>query len=170
MDTVTCIYCKQTMDRRNQDICIMVKEGKYAHKACQEAEDKRELTDEEKLAKYIESLYNMDYVPPNIQKQIKTYIKNYNYSYSGMLKALIYGIEITKKFNVDVTRPSIAFLPYIYNDAYNYYYSLWLAQEVNTNINIKAPEIENITIQSPIIRPKIKQPFTAIWKDEVDGL
>ena len=61
---------------------------------CSELEAKREKTDAEKLDDYIMKLMNYDYVPPMARKQINQFIKEYNYTYSGILKALIYYYDI----------------------------------------------------------------------------
>ena len=39
-------------------------------------------------------LFNSDYVYAKIQKQIKDYVTNYNYTYSGIHKALVYYYEV----------------------------------------------------------------------------
>lgn len=169
-EMVLCEYCHKPLSRFSDD-CVLLREGHYAHKACETIEQKRELTDKEKLYKYIkEKMYNVDYVPPIIQKQIKSYIAQYNYSYSGMLKALIYGIEISKKFKVDLSYPTIGFLPYVYQDAYNYYYALWLAEQANNGKQIKPPEVEQITIKSPLPKKQVKQYFMSILEDDVNGI
>ena len=38
--------------------------------------------------------FNTDNINTRVQKQINSYIKDYGYSYSGILKALIYFFEI----------------------------------------------------------------------------
>ena len=39
-------------------------------------------------------LYNTDHVLPRIKQQIKKYVEEYGYTYSGIMKALIYYYEI----------------------------------------------------------------------------
>ena len=92
-DFITCIYCKKTFNK-NEEEYIQISNSKYAHLSCSELEAKREKTDAEKLDDYIMKLFNYDYVPPRAKKQINEFIKEYNYTYSGMLKALIYFYEI----------------------------------------------------------------------------
>ena len=93
LDNVVCSICKQPMNRKDSD-CVVLSEGKYAHKKCLEIESKRELTDEEKLHRYIMKLFKMDYVSPRIRRQIEDFIKRYNYTYSGMQKSLMYFYEV----------------------------------------------------------------------------
>lgn len=111
-------------------------------------------------------MFNTNFVPPLIQKQIKNFITDYKYSYSGMLKALVYGIEITKKFKPDPLFPTIAFLPYIYQDAYNYYYRLWLADQANEAKNIREPEVVHVIIEAPQ-RKGLRNKFASILEDDI---
>ena len=92
-DNVTCIYCKQTFNK-SQTPFKLFSNGKYAHQTCVELEEKRELTEQEKLEKYIMQLFGTDYVYARIQKQIKDYVTNHGFTYSGIRKALIYYYEI----------------------------------------------------------------------------
>lgn len=39
-------------------------------------------------------LFGLDYITPKIRKQMNSYINEYHYSYSGMLKALQYSFEV----------------------------------------------------------------------------
>lgn len=168
-EIVLCDYCRKEISKKD-DNCICVREGHYAHKTCFEIEQKRELTDEEKLNKYItERMFNLSFVPPLIQKQIKQYINDYHYSYSGMLKALIYGVEISHKLKPDPSFPTLGYLPYIYQEAYNYYYSLWLAEQSNAQKNIAIPIVEEIKIVSPQRKIREKQRFLDIFEDEING-
>ena len=73
---VTCIYCKQTFNRESEP-CKIINENKYAHQKCFELEQSRELTDKEKLERYIMKLFNTDYVYARIQKQIAEFIEKY---------------------------------------------------------------------------------------------
>lgn len=169
-EIVTCIYCKQKFNRVKEP-CEIINTGKYAHKKCFELEQKRELTDEEKLNKYIRKIFNIDYVPPHILKQEKEFIEKYNFSYSGMLKALIYGCEIKKTVKIDLARPTIGIIPYIYQDAYNYYYSLWLAEQINAEKDIKSfvPKVEKIQIFSPQRQEMKKHSFKFLMEEEING-
>jgi hypothetical protein len=113
-------------------------------------ESKREKTDAEKLDDYIMKLFGYDYVPPRAKKQINSYIEEYNYTYSGMLKALIYYYEI-EGGDTEKAYDGVGIIPYIYQKAYNYYFNLWQAQQKNTYKNIKQyiPEIVEVRITSP---------------------
>ena len=84
----------------------MVGEGKYAHEACCLLEESREKTDKEKLDEYIQKLFGTNFVEPRIQKQITKFVNDYNYTYSGIRKALQYFFEI-KNGDVEKAHNSI---------------------------------------------------------------
>ena len=101
-------------------------------------------------------LLGENYINPRVRKQLNQYVEEYNYTYSGMLKALIYFYEV-KGNSVEKANGGIGIIPFIYKDACNYYYNLYLAQEANENKEIKKQEIKEITITSPQAeRKKIK--------------
>ena len=147
-DFVTCVYCKKTFNKKEVEY-EQVRNGKYAHKECAALEATREKTDAEKLDDYIMQLFDYEFVPPMIRKQINTFMKEYNYTYSGMLKALVYFHEI--KGNPIQERSGIGILPYVYRDAYNYYYALWEAQQKNEGKKITdyIPIVKEIRIPVP---------------------
>lgn len=133
-DTVTCIYCKQEFNKTKESFKLF-SNGKYAHQKCFELEQTRELTDQEKLEKYIMELFDSDYVYAKIKKQIKDYVTNYGYTYSGIHKALIYYYEVKgNKFDEGKAQGGIGIVPYVYQSAFNYYYSIWEAQQKQEHI------------------------------------
>lgn len=166
-NTVQCIYCKKTMHKTDND-CHQVASLGYAHIACIEAENKREKTDEEKLYIYLCDLFGTTYVIPAIRKQIAYYIKEYHYSYSGIQKALEYYYHI-QGHPFDKNNMSIGIVPYIYQNAYNYYYNKWLLEQKNHDINAKPyvyREME-IIIPPPSYTNPLKKYFNFLDNDEV---
>ena len=80
-------------------------------------------------------LFNSDYVYAKIKKQIKDYVTNYGYAYSGIHKALIYYYEVKgNKFDEGKAQGGIGIVPYVYQSAFNYYYSIWEAQQKQEHI------------------------------------
>lgn len=167
-DTVLCCFCKKPLSRSSED-CHQINNSRYAHTACKELEDKREKTDAEKLDEYIMNLFNYDYVPPRAKKQIAQFIKEYNYTYSGMLKALVYFYEI-KGGSKDDAHDGIGILPYIYNDAYNYYYNLWLANQKNEDKDMQqyVPRVIEVRIEPPQREVYKRKLFTFLDEEEVE--
>ena len=133
-DTVTCIYCKQEFNKANEPFKVF-SNGKYAHQKCFELEQTRELTDQEKLEKYIMQLFGSDYVYAKIKRQIKDYVTNHGYTYSGIHKALIYYYEVKgNKFDEGKAQGGIGIVPFVYQNAFNYYYAIWEAQQKQEHI------------------------------------
>lgn len=148
-DIVKCKYCKKEF-RKSETEYIQITNSQYAHVSCAELESKREKTDAEKLDDYIMKLFGYDYVPPRAKKQINEYIEEYNYTYSGMLKALIYYYEI-KGGDTEQAHDGVGILPYIYETAKSYYFNLWQAQQKNNLKDIKQfiPDVEEVRITAP---------------------
>ena len=146
MHKVKCKCCNQYFDR---DTVPCVKEGnRYSHKECYEkrtAAEQKEENDKTALDNYIIKLFKLDYVTPRIQKQIKQYVEEYHYSYSGIHKALVYFYEV-KGNSIDKSNNGIGIVPYIYKDAYNYYYSIWEANQKNRDKSAEDFKIQQCTV------------------------
>ena len=166
LDNVTCAYCKKPMSKKDAD-CIMIGNGKYVHAGCQELEEAREKTDKEQLEEYIKQLFGSTYIDPRVRNQIKKFVDEYNYTYSGIRKALIYHYEI-KGGDKSKANGGIGIVPYVYENAYNYYYSLWEAQQKNKDVKVElyAPKIKEIVIPRPERKVKKRQLFSFL--DEED--
>ena len=151
---VKCTVCGKQFDR---DKIQAVKSGarRYAHYSCFPEGELVPLPnpiDEDliKLEEYIEKLLGEDYNPARVKKQIKDFKKDYDYTYSGMLKTLIWFYEI-KGNPKDKANGGIGIIPFVYKNACDYYYSLYLAQIANESIAAESykPIIREIEISSP---------------------
>lgn len=174
---VKCKVCGNQFDR-DKISCVLVSARRYAHKTCAEKagltgevidppQKDKDLVD---LEEYIMKLFGEEYINARIRKQIKEYKEQYNYSYSGMLKALIYFFEV-KGNSIEKANNGIGILPYIYQDAYQYYYSLYLAKLVNQEKNIEdyKPKIKIIEIPTPMVAQKVIKLFN-IDDEEVEDV
>lgn len=166
---VICSVCGQRFNRDKEPF-IKTSTRRYAHIKCAEnyeASKTQEQKDRENLEQYILKLFNIEYLTPRIQKQIGQYVNEYNYTYSGIHKALVYFFEI-KHNSIEKANGAIGIVPYIYDQAYEYYYSLWQAQEKNKNKNIQeyiSNTIE-IRISPPKRKPKKRKLFCFLDKEE----
>lgn len=170
-DNVICAYCKKPLSKKDSD-CVMIGNGKYVHQACQQLEEQREKTDREKLEEYIKELFNISYIEPRVKGQIKKFMEEYNYTYSGMQKALYYHYEI-KGGDKNKANGGIGIIPYVYKDAYNYHYNLWLAQQKNKDVEIELyePKVKEITIPRPQRKVKKRELFTFLdEKEDLNGI
>lgn len=149
---------------------IQVSKRRYAHKECSISEDEKKIQenkDREELYDYIMKLFNISFVDPKIQKQIKKYIEENNYTYSGIKKALVYFFEI-KGNSVEKANGGIGIVPYVYTQAYNYYYSLWLAQQKNEDKIVQEyiPKVKEIVIPIPEKNPRKRKLFSFLDDEE----
>ena len=157
---VICKYCGQ---RFNRDIEPFVKIGerRYAHKLCSDQVDAaipQEEKDYAKLEEYIKKLFNIDNLNIKIRKQIMEFHKEYNYTYTGILKTLYWWYEI-KDHTTDLANEGIGIVPYIYSDAEKYFYNIYLAKLVNDQIGTYRPKIQTVEIASPRVRLGKKKTF-----------
>ena len=166
---VTCVYCKKKFDRDKIPF-VQISTRRYAHKECSEQENQRlfkEEADKIALENYIIQLLKLEYITPRIRKQLNTYQEQYGYTYSGMHKALIYFYEI-KGNSVEKANGGVGIIPYVYQDAYNYYYALWEAKQANKDKEIETyiPAEEVVRIPVPQRKLKKRKLFTFLDEEE----
>lgn len=154
---VKCKYCGIQFDA-NVEPYIMASARRYAHKSCAEkfeSEKTQEQKDEEQFYQYVKNLFNEDYNYIATKKMAERYIKENNYTYSGMLKSLIWFYEV-KHNSKSKANGSIGIIPFIYNQARDYYYSLYLAKLANEEKDIITykPKVKLIEIVSPRVNTK----------------
>lgn len=166
---VKCLYCGEQFDRNDSSNEFVKINRRYAHKKCSE-EYNASLTQEQKdlnnLIEYIKELLGDDYNFMKVKKQIEDYHKKYDYTYSGMLRSLIWFYEV-KNNSIDKANGGIGIIPFIYNDAYKYYYNIFLAQQKNQNVENYQVTVHEITIPSP--RMYVRPPRLFNLDDEEDG-
>ncbi len=158
---VKCLYCGEQFDRNDPSNHFIKVGRRYAHQKCAE-EYNDSLTQEQKdlkdLIEYIKDLLKEDYNFMKVKKQIEDYHKKYDYSYSGMLRSLKWFYEV-KNNSIDKANGGIGIIPFIYNDAYRYYYNIYLAQQKNKDIENYQTKVTEITIQSPRMHVRPPQLF-----------
>ena len=157
---VTCVYCKQKFDRDKFPF-IQVSQRRYAHQECSLSEDQKKDKEEQdkiNLENYIMKLLKVDYIDARVRKQIKQYREEYNYTYSGIHKALVYFYEV-KGNSTEKANGGIGIVPYVYQHAYEYHYNLWLAQQKNKDVEIQlyTPKVKEIVIPRPERKIKKRQ-------------
>lgn len=168
---VICTVCGKRFDR---DRVQAVKTGarRYAHYKCAPDKElvpllkKEEDPDLTKLKEYITEKYGDRAKWPLINKQIKKFTTDNGYSLSGILKSLVWFYDV-KGNSVEGSNGGIGICEYCYQDAYNYYYNLFLAQNQNQDKDI--PRIISKVKEVEIPLPKIveKKRFFNLDDDEV---
>ena len=167
---VKCKYCGKIFDRDKIPF-KQISAQRYAHYECAVAAEnlkKQEDIDKEELENYIKKLLNEDFISPRVRKQINSFIEQYNYTYSGMRKALIYFYEV-KGNDKSKANGGIGIIPYCYKQAYDYYYSLWLAKQKNEDKDITTYVPQTKVVKIPVPQRKIRKRklFTFLDDDEV---
>lgn len=147
---VKCAICGQEF---NRDKIQAVKHSarRYSHFTCEPDGEKVGMPEVDKdlfdLQEYINILFNGKQNQAKINKSLKKFIDENGYSYSGILKTLKYFYEV-KGNSIEKANGGISIVPYVYQDAYNYYYSLFMAQQGTLNKELVIKEKE-ITIRPP---------------------
>ena len=165
----TCFWCHKALDTTDAASIPMPQlTDRWVHKACAQVHPNN---DYEKLMIYILQLYKLkdNYIPQNLQKQVTQYENEYEFTYSGMQKALKYWYEV-KKHPIDRNR-GIGIIPLIYQEAKQYYYSLYLAQLQNEQIkNYKdyIPQDIEIKITPPKKKVEKRNLFSFLDKDDIN--
>ncbi len=161
LSPVKCLYCGKTFNRELEEY-VQVNKVRYAHKVCYD-QHTASITQEERdlmaLKNYIKKLFNVETISPRIHKQIEDYHNNRNYTYSGILKSLTYFFQI-KGNSIEKANGGIGIVPYVYEDARNYYTAIWMAQQQNISKPIEQyqPKIVEIHIPPPVRKEhKVKQ-------------
>lgn len=162
---VKCPLCGESFDT-NEIQAVKVGARRYGHASCYpdnkdfvsmppKKEETKEQKDMKALKAYINEIYGKSANWILITKQIKEFQKEYQYSLSGILKTLMwfYGI---KGNSPEKSNGGIGIVPFAYNDAFNYYYNLFVAQSQNENIDIESytTKVREITIPLPAIKEK----------------
>ena len=153
-----CKICGKQFDR-NAEQAVIAGPRRYAHQKClptgklvpMENPIDPEL---DKLNNYIINLLGKDYNAARVKKQIKDF-KEQGMSYSGMLKSLIYFYEV-KGNSKEKANGGIGIVPFVYKDAYNYYYDLFMAQQRNENKKPFIERVREIIIKPPKVEKSVK--------------
>ena len=166
---VKCAVCGVTFDT-NLIQAVKYSGRRYAHASC--CPDNKDFVplgpesdpDLIKLKDYISQVYGDKANWSLITRQIKKFTTEQGYSYSGILKSLVFFYEV-KHNNIEQSKGGIGIVPFVYNDAKNYYYAIWLAQQANNNKTLTT-KIKEFIIKPPKMRGTKNRLLE--WEDE-DG-
>ena len=163
---VKCPKCEETFDR---DIIQAVKINgrRYGHAKCYPDNNnfvplvEKKISEEQKIKNYAKSILKEQYVAARVNKQIKDFLAE-GYTASGILKTLIYWYEI-KHNDISKAMGGIGIVPYVYKQALDYYYNLYLAEMANVDKDIDEYRPKEIFISIDL--PK-KEKELKLWEDE----
>lgn len=115
---VTCDFCKGKLEEEQ----AVLTDGLFFHSVCfREREYRDQIFVLLKKIGFSEDTFE------RINSQISSFRKHNNYSYEGILKALRY-YYLLKNGSVDKANGGIGIVPYVYDDAADYYFKLKLKQ------------------------------------------
>lgn len=178
---VKCVKCNQVFDA-NIIQAVKVNARRYAHQTCcpdgelvplpppptpkepkvkKEEKEKTELT---LLKDTIQEIFGDKTNWATCMKQIKNFTAPpYDYSLSGIRKCLIYFYQI-KNNPIEKANGTIAIVPYVYKDAYNYFYELFLLEQNAQQLEVKEEVEKEIIISPP--KPKKRLKLFKLWSDD----
>ena len=167
---VICPKCGIKFDR-DKIQAVKISARRYGHATCY-PDNKNfvecpnlESNDLIQLKDYIGTLFGENANWAMINKQIKKYKEENGYSYSGILKSLVYFYDV-KHNSKEKANNAIGIVPFCYQDAYNYYYSLFLAQQATQDKTL-ITKVKEIIIKPPKMRGTKQQFFDlGEWEDE----
>jgi hypothetical protein len=116
--------------------------NKNYHSNCAELQKQKD-----ELTEYICRLFSLKAPGPRIYAQIKSYLEKYPYyTYIGIKQALVYFFEIQKK-SIDKANQGIGIVPYVYDDAQEYFNRITMRQErvateLSDTLSVAAQEIK----------------------------
>lgn len=163
---VKCPKCGATFDR---DIiqAVRINGRRYGHAKCYPDNNnfvplvEKKISEEQKIKNYAKSILKEQYVAARVNKQIKDFLAE-GYTASGILKTLIYWYEI-KRNDISKAMGGIGIVPYVYKQALDYYYNLYLAEMANVDKDIEEYRPKEIFISIDL--PK-KEKELKLWEDE----
>lgn len=155
-----CFWCSQAILPTDPNVELIPDLlGRYAHKKCNSEYPK---DDRDKFKIFLIKLYQFkdDYAWPGLMQQAERIAKQYKYTYSGMMKALEYFYKV--KHNPVDRSKGIGIIPYVYKQAYEYYYALWIASEQNKQKDLTQfiPKDYEVVIRAPERKPEQRKLFT----------
>lgn len=135
---VRCAFCQNLVDK---DESIRYNDKNF-HKLCY-----GNYLDRKELIKYVAKLFgfkNEEKPGPKINSQLKLFITKYPFTYKGILRALTYHFEV-KNGSKNKADEGIGIVPYVYEEAQEYYNKLTNKQEK------VAKTVEKLLEQKPVV-------------------
>lgn len=169
---VKCPICGETFDANVEPYVMVSNNRRYAHKKCyNETKDKEDKIKNDKLVleNYIKELFGYKTLPEKVNRQIKQYIKDKNYSYSGIYKTLKYWFDV-KNGDIAKANGGIGIVPYVYDEAFLYWRGIWEARERNKEkiLYETSVQVQEVHILPPKRKPMkhFRKLFTFLEEEE----
>lgn len=169
---VKCLYCGETFDAKadEQDIVwFKPRTNRYAHIKCsEERQEEDKITDEEfdALYRYVKEQQGKNFNFVQFQRVTSSWKKDYGYTYSGMLKSLLYFYEVKGNSKEKFREGSIGIIPFCYTQAYNYYYDIYVASQRAGTGTYNSEAKREIEIDAPAAKKEPPKLFNLGSEDE----
>ena len=122
-NTVICQICRQNINKLSDE--YLKKSTGYIHRSCVPPEE----ADRLELCNYIVEIFHLKAPGPANMRLIKKFHTENGYSYKSMYYTLKYYFEI-KKGSIEKSQERIGILPYVYDEAKQYYENLTRTQNL----------------------------------------
>lgn len=168
---VKCRICGERFDTEKEP--TFRKSNWYAHQKCydeREAAKSQDEKDLDHLMEYCSRLYGRLFNYNQTLRLAKSYHEKNGFSFSGIERTMKYVYEI-KKEPIEKGNGSIGIVPYMYDKAYNYWYSIWEANHAVKPHILEKYEPKVIHIQIPVPERKEmirKKPYNFLDLEEGD--
>lgn len=147
---VKCPVCQNYFDRSVEEYVHF--KNRYYHKKCFEQVDKDDVA-KQKIYELMREVLGIQYSQPRISQQINQFVKK-GLSVNTIYKTLLYWYKV-KESSAAKANGGIGIVPYVCEEALNYYEQKDKIRLRNKNINIKEPETITVVVHpKPIGRPK----------------
>lgn len=160
---VKCPQCEKLNDKE-----ITIKHNnRYWCKDCFNLKQK-ESEDYKNLYDYICQLYDVDILDGMILKQIKDFRDKFDYTYKGMKTTLNYFYEL--RGNDVANSKGIGIIPFVYNEAKQFYWDKKQVKESLTNVDLKNFIETRNTIKIKISDKKASEDYDKLVYLDIDDI
>lgn len=171
------------LNKKQEEITVNMQTGaitakpKHTENTERLEKEQKEKEDFERLKDTIRDIFGNSVDWSRTIIQIKSLKEKRGYSYSGMMRSLIYYYQKLGNEPQRTYGSAVSIVPYVYEKAYNYYYNIWLLQQRNKQENLEykanpTQEIRNITIKEPERTPikiEMRKPLFGFLEEDNIG-
>lgn len=131
-DMKKCFYCDRMFDITKEEYC-MVSQRRYAHKGCYDTYHTEDDDKIEDIYTFLREEVHITCDRAQCERQRKNFITKLGYTNEGILNALKYFYKV-KKQSPEKSGNRIGIVPYVYNEAKEYYANIERKQKQLTKV------------------------------------
>lgn len=170
MVRVKCPYCNEYFDRDSEPYILIGR--RYAHPGCaaKAEQEKPQLEkDKDEVYEVCKRIFGKELSYMTTMRLFEKYIDpngKYKFTTSGVIRTLVYYYEILKNPVTKEANNTIGIVPFVYQQAYDYYFKIWEAQESNKNISFEEFKPKEVVINIPDPKCEVKKRKLFSFLDE----